>query len=132
MARWIKVESSTPDKPELRQIAKLCGVSRPEAFTAFFRFFCWADENTEDGFLRFFDLADADEESHLAGFGAALSSVGWAVFTTEGMQIVNWDLHNGNSAKKRCLTAERVNRSRKRNAQSVTDVTLRALPDKRR
>ena len=128
MAKWIKVETHTPEKNELRHIAKRCGCTKAEAFLAFFRLFVWLDEETEDGHVDFFTLADADEIGGLNGFGEALQEVRWITFGPTGAVVSNWDRHNGQSAKKRCLAAERNRRLRERDAGNVT----RASPDKRR
>ena len=77
MARWIKIETHTPDKAEIRQIARLCRCSKAEAFLAFFRVYVWLDEETEDGHVEFFTREDADEISGLPGFGGALQEVRW-------------------------------------------------------
>ena len=107
MATWIKVETHTPDKAEIRHIARLCGCTRAEAFLAFFRVFVWLDEQTDDGHVDFFTPEDADEIGGLEGFGAALQEVGWITFGRAGAVVSNWDRHNGQSAKRRCLDAER-------------------------
>ncbi len=54
MANWIKIETYTPDKAELRQIARLCNCTKADAFLAFFRIYVWLDEQTEDGHVEFF------------------------------------------------------------------------------
>lgn len=118
--RWIKVETCTPEKPELRQIARLCHCSKADAFLAFFRFFVWADEQTEDGWVRLMTPTDVDEVALLSGFGTALQEVRWVDFDTKGMQINNWDRHNGQSAKRRAMDAERKRGVREMSA-SYTD-----------
>ena len=134
MAKWIKIETHTPEKAEIRHIARLCGCSKAEAFLAFFRLFVWLDEETEDGHVDFFTPADADEIGGLAGLGQALETVRWISFGPTGAVVSNWDRHNGDSAKKRCQAAERIKRYREthpeyaeqyprrasRNAKSVT------------
>ena len=75
MARWIKIETHTPDKAELRHFARLCRCTKAEAFLAFFRVFAWLDEQTDDGQVDFFTAEDADEIADLPGFGAALQEV---------------------------------------------------------
>lgn len=140
MAKWIKVETHTPDKAELRQIARRCQCSKAEAFLAFFRLFVWLDEQTEDGQVEFFTAADADEIAGLSGFGEALQEVRWLTFDSTGARVANWERHNGESAKKRCLAAERIKRYRQahpeygandpksgnhRNAESVTGSVTR-------
>jgi len=125
MAKWIKIETHTPDKAELRHIARLCNCTKAEAFLAFFRLFVWLDEQTEDGHVDFFTTADADEIGALAGLGNALEAVHWIMFSASGAVVSNWDRHNGQSAKRRCLDAERTRRSRVRHGASVTNVTAK-------
>ena len=120
MAKWIKVETHTPDKAEVRHIARLCHCTKAEAFLAFFRVYVWLDEESDDGHVDFFTPADADEIGGLTGLGAALAEVRWLTFGPTGAVVANWDRHNGKSAKKRCLEAERSRRQRERHAASVT------------
>ena len=107
MAKWIKIETHTPDKAEMRHIARICCCSKAEAFLAFFRVFVWLDEQTEDGHVAYFTAADADEIGGLKSFGDALQEVHWIIFGPTGAVVANWDRHNGQSAKRRCLDAER-------------------------
>jgi len=107
MANWIKIETHTPDKTEIRHIARLCGCSRADAFLAFFRVFVWLDEETEDGHVDFFTPDDADEIGGLKGLGEALQEVRWLMFGPTGAIVANWDRHNGQSAKRRAQEAER-------------------------
>ena len=114
MAKWIKVETHTPDKAELRQIARLCHCSKAEAFLAFFRVFVWLDEQTEDGHVDYFTPNDADDIGGLTGLGNALETVRWITFSPGGAVVANWERHNGKSAKKRIIEAERSRRYRER------------------
>jgi len=123
MAKWIKIETHTPDKAEIRHMARLCHCSQAEAFLAFFRVLVWLDEQTEDGQVDFFTVEDADDIAGLSGFGEALAEVRWIIFGPGGAVVANWDRHNGQSAKRRCLDAERSRRGRERHAASVTNVT---------
>ena len=123
MANWIKIETHTPNKAEIRHIARLCDCSQAEAFLAFFRVLVWLDEQTEDGQVDFFTAEDADDIAGLSGFGEALAEVRWIIFGPGGAVVANWDRHNGQSAKRRCLDAERSRRLRERHAASVTNVT---------
>ena len=107
MAKWIKVETHTPDKAEIRHIARRCHCTKAEAFLAFFRLFVWLDEQTDDGHVEFFTPEDADDLAGLPGFGDALQEVRWITFSPGGAVESNWDRHNGQSAKRRCMDAER-------------------------
>ena len=107
MAKWIKIETHTPDKAEIRHIARRCHCTKAEAFLAFFRLFVWLDEQTDDGHVEFFTPEDADDLAGLPGFGDALQEVRWITFSPGGAVVSNWDRHNGQSAKRRCMDAER-------------------------
>lgn len=116
MNDWIKIEKCTPHKPELRQAARKCGVSRGDAFIAFFALWTYFDTHCEDGFLPGLSLEDVDEMAGIKGFGRAMVSVGWLVADPTGIIVVNWERHNGKSAKARAQTMRRVqaHRAKKR------------------
>jgi hypothetical protein len=119
MAKWIKVETHTPDKAEIRQIARLCHCSKADAFLAFFRVFVWLDDQTEDGHVDFFTPDDADEIGGLPGLGDALETVRWITFSASCAVVANWNRHNGRSAKRRCLDAERKRNVRMQRGQTA-------------
>jgi len=113
---WIKVEKSTPDKPEIGFIARACGVQIEIAFAAWFRLWAYLDGVTAGGEVNFFTPDDADRISRLPGIGNALSSdqgCGWITFHQGGATIVNWTRHNGESAKQRAQKTDRQRRWRK-------------------
>jgi hypothetical protein len=85
MAKWIKIETHTPDKAEIRHIARRCGCTKADAFLAFFRVYVWLDEQTDDGHVDYFTPEDADELAGLPGFGAALQEVRWILFSQAAM-----------------------------------------------
>lgn len=109
---WIKVERTTVDKPEIRAVARICGISKGEAFAAWFRLWCYFDETTENGFIQGFTHADADDISRVIGMGKALESQAWITFDSTGCSVENWAKHNGQSAKARALAFERKRRQR--------------------
>ena len=112
---WIKVEKNTPEKPEIRHISRACNVSPGMAFAAWFRLWSYFDSETADGEVKFLTPTDCDAIARLPGIGMALSidhGCGWIVFHQSGATIVNWDRHNGKSAKKRAMTNRRIARWR--------------------
>ena len=117
MAKWIKIETHTPDKAELRHVARRCGCTKADAFLACFRLFAWLDEQTEDGHVDFFTPADADDVAGLSGFGEAMQEVRWITFGPTGAVVAHWERHNGQSAKRRCLDAERKRSGRNESGQ---------------
>jgi hypothetical protein len=68
------------------------------------------------------------------GFAAAMSAEGWLCLRSGSLTVPNYGRHNGQTAKDRALTSDRVQRHRKGkcNGESVTHVTVGALPEKRR
>lgn len=113
---WLKVQKSTPDKPEIAILARKLGVSIGEAFLSWFRVYCWADGISHDGCVPFLSLCDGDTLSHaIPGTCDALASeeIGWLEDMAEGgIRFVHWDRHNGKSAKQRALDAEKKRQQR--------------------
>jgi hypothetical protein len=104
---WIKVETNTPDKQKIRNIARICGISRADTFLAWFTLWSWFDMETEDGYIQGLKPSDCDDVCGVPGFGAALKEVGWVEFSDDGGYIMRWERHNGESAKKRATDAQR-------------------------
>ena len=57
---WIKLEHTTPDKPEVALLARLLGVSHEMAFLNLVRVLIWADANVADGDVPHLSLEDGD------------------------------------------------------------------------
>lgn len=139
---WIKVEKSTPGKPEIATLARKLGISRGEAFLSWFAVYSWADSITCPDFVPNLSLSEADELSHAKpGTCEALASkeIGWMERIDgdpAGIRFVNWERHNGKSAKARGLEAEK---KRKQRAKAVDlsrkcpdDSGTKSGPEKRR
>jgi len=133
---WIKVQTCTPDKPEVHLIAERLGID-PDAVTGkLIRIWCWADQQTIDGNARSVTKTLLDRIAGVTGFAEMLIEVGWLMPTDVGFAFPNFDRHNGNSAKTRASVAKRVEKHRKTpvasgiqcNALTVTS----ALPEERR
>jgi hypothetical protein len=104
---WIKVETHTPDKQKMRNIARICGVRRSDAFMGWFKLWAWFDGETGDGFISGLTPGDCDEVSGVNGMGKALEEVKWVEFSEGGGMIMSWERHNGESAKRRATDAQR-------------------------
>lgn len=110
--RWIKIDVDTPNKRAIVRLADDCGVSRGDAFLAFFRLYSWLDEQTADGSL-YADPEDVDAVARLAGAAHSLEHSGWLTFSEGGkLTVTNWQKHNGHSAKRRAMDAMRKNAKR--------------------
>jgi hypothetical protein len=111
---WIMVDKITPDKPEIAILARKLGCSIGDAFLAFFRLYAWADGVTTDGFVPFLSRCDGDRYAGREGTCEALASkeINWMVISENGLQFVNFEDHNGKSAKARGLEAKKKRRQR--------------------
>ena len=126
---WIKLEHTTPDKPEVFAMADTLGID-PDAVTGkLCRVWIWADQQTYDGNARGVTKLLLDRVAGVTGFADAMISAGWLSQTDGGLQFSNHAAHNGQTAKQRANTARRVSLHRSKcNDGSVT----KALPEKRR
>lgn len=109
---WIKMELCLPDKPEVLAMSALTGMEPDLIVGKCFRVWRWFDQHTEEGnavgvTLVTLGYAIGNGLSSTA-FLDALKAVGWIDETHEGVRLPNFDRHNGETAKKRALTAKRV------------------------
>lgn len=114
MEHWIKVRKGMHDSPKMRAISFKCGCTLPEAFVGWFRLFCYFDSNTDNGTVEYFSSNDVDTVSGVKGMGQALVDIGWLKFNVQDCEIVNWQKHNGQSAKYRLQQSERQVKSRRK------------------
>ena len=128
---WIKWTVGLAWKPEVLAMAEMLHLHRIHVAGLCMTLWEWADANTRDGCnARGVTGTLPDSLTGVTGFGEALRKVGWIRQTDEGIEFINGDRHNGQTAKDRALTAKRVASHR---ARSCNDsVTLEPLPEKRR
>ena len=120
---WVKFEHTTPDKPEVWQIAELLGIDGDAVVGKLLRIWVWADQQTTDGNARSVTFALLNRISGVTGFAEAMTAVGWLVKDGAEVRFVNFDRHNGKTAKTRALGAKRVEAHRTSNV-SVTQAAL--------
>lgn len=112
---WIKVCKNTPDKPEIRHVARATGCTPGDAFAAWFRLWAWLDSATADGHLPLATAEDIDEVARLPGMAKAFAEAGWLeLHEPAGIIVINWERHNGASAKRRADAAKRKTEERAR------------------
>lgn len=127
---WIKVDCNLHDKPEVLELSAILGMPVAHVVGCLVRIWTWFDQHTEDGNAHGVTYMTLDRYAEHAGFAEAMALVGWLGCSGRVLSLPNFDRHNGKSAKKRAVTAERValHRSNSCNAVGVTQ----ALPEKRR
>lgn len=130
---WIKIEVSTPDKPEICAIATKLRIDSDAVVGKLVRLWSWAelngakpnDLNVTKEFL--------DKLCGRKGFAEAVIQAGWLLELDDKLAFPNFERHNGNASKVRGLTARRVEQHRVRkgkpNSLSVTKKTKKTKPE---
>jgi len=117
---WIKTRTNLSGDPAVKAISRGLKLDTFSVVGRLHEFWSWADQHTDDGELPLTVLDDIDEVAQKRGFAAEMVRVGWLIDNgNDGVCIPKWDRHNGDSAKKRCLTQERMGRLRKRNRDAA-------------
>lgn len=124
---WIKIVTTLPRSAKVMQVAAVLKVDRLKAVGAVMDWFCWLDDQCSDGCTKL-TPRQVDEVLGVKRLSDALVSVGWARVGEDGLvYVVDFDQHNGETAKSRAQAARRQERF-KGNARSVTDASANALP----
>ena len=116
---WIKVEHITPDKPEIVKMAEALGIDQDAVFGKCIRLWIWADQQTIAGDDLIVTPSFLDRLTNCPGFSQQLLVVGWLKNRNGRFSLPHFDRHNGQTAKNRALSADRM--QRQRYAQSVTE-----------
>jgi hypothetical protein len=128
---WIKVEVSTPDKPEICAIASRLRMDEDAVVGKLIRLWAWAELNHVNPNDLSITKEFLDKLVSKKGFTEAMILAGWLGMDDERLFFPNFGKHNGEDSKVRGLTAKRVEKHRKikasKNDQNVTKKAERAL-----
>lgn len=125
---WVKIEKSTPDKPEIFEIAELLNLDPDAVMGKLVRVWCWLDSNSENGHIKSVTPVLINRLTNCDGFADAMRTVGWL----DENEIPNFDRHLGENAKKRAKDAERKRKSRNCHTKNVTESGTESGLDKSR
>ncbi|GEM_PF-1369968 len=113
---WIKMRSNLWDDPRVARLVDLTDSSEAAVIGGLYWLWATADQHTADGFMPGLSCRQIDRKTGVQGLGQALADIGWIEADSDGVSIVNFEDHNGASAKKRAQTAKRVANHRSGNA----------------
>lgn len=116
--------------PRVIEIAAELNLDELQVVGCLWKVWAWADQHTLDGNAIRVTSVTLDRFTRVSGFADALRKVGWLEGRDSALTFPRFAEHNGQTAKKRAETKERVEKHR--NAKRVTSVTQKALPEKRR
>lgn len=127
---WIKIETCTPDKPEICSLSTQLRMDEDTVMGKLVRLWSWAELNRVDpndlGVTKEF----IDRLVGRKGFAVALESTGWLTDTNGKLSFRNFKRHNSPVAQNKALTAKRVARHRLRKAEANEEITTKAAPKK--
>ena len=128
---WIKIEVSTPDKPEICAMAKKLRIDVDSVVGKLVRLWSWAELSNVDPNDLSVTKEFVDRVCGRKGFAEALIQIGWLEEDGETLSFPNFSRHNGNASKVRGLTARRVelHRHRKGKSNKLSVTRKRQEPD---
>lgn len=91
---------------------------------------CLFDAHSVDGRLAGYSFEAVDEHVGIPGFAKAMADVEWLSGDAEGLELPEFDKHNGQSAKRRAQDADRKREDRKMSASNADE--KRTREEKRR
>ena len=111
---WIKVQTNLRTSPKLVRISSALKWTPVQSLGAVVHLWMIADEHaTESGLLEGLTFFDLDSMVACSGLAESMASVGWLKETAKGVQFVNYEEHNGSTAKSRAREQKRKAASRK-------------------
>lgn len=133
-SNWIKMRTGLVDDPRVSGICDMTDEREATIIGALFILWAAADTHSVDGRMPGLSVKGIDRKTGVPGLGAALLAVGWITEDDQGVVITRFEDHNGASAKRRAMEAQRKARVRKpsdENPQPVRTVSASDADKKR-
>lgn len=104
---WIKMRGNLWDDPRVARLVDMTDSSEAAVVGGLYWLWATADQHTQDGLMPGLSLRQIDRKTGIQGLGKALCDIGWLSETEAGVRLENFEEHNGQSAKRRCVDAQR-------------------------
>src|SRR5690606_14755488 len=104
---WIKMRTGLSRHPKIVRMASALSADRLRVIGGLHAVWCLFDEHSEDGNLEGYSPQVVDDLIGWEGFTSALILVGWAEEHGESLCLPEFESHNGQSAKRRAMEADR-------------------------
>lgn len=118
---WIKMRGNLWDDPRVTRLVDIVSATEAAVIGALYWLWATADQHSQDGVMPGLSLRAVDRKTGLAGIGDALVTIGWVADHPEGIRLCRFEEHNGESAKRRCVDAQRKANVRKTPDKNQTD-----------
>lgn len=110
---WIKMRTDLRNHPKVVRMASALKADRLRIIGGLWAVWATFDTHSADGLLEGYTLEALDEDLGWRGFSRALQAVGWLVEDPDnGLQIPEFEEHNGASAKRRASDTKRKSSDR--------------------
>jgi len=119
---WIKVRTHLATHPKVVRIACALCAHPVHIIGGLVHLWSIADLHADGEHLPYMTAQAIDHMVSMPGFTAELVNAGWAEVRDDGVYLVNYQVHNGTSAKRRADNARRMNSVRNVCAASAQDV----------
>lgn len=124
MSNWIKIRTHLLTHPHVVRIASALCLHGVHVLGALVHTWSVADSHADGDLLKNMTPEALDSLVSIPGFAAELAKVGWIIVRDDGLQLVNYEEHNGATAKRRALEAKRKGSVRKMSASCPQDVRI--------
>src|SRR4051812_15001583 len=105
---WIKMRHNLDTDPDVLAISESTGLDEFSVIGRLWKVWTWADQHSISGnAVRVTDVT-LDRFTGVDGFTMAMRSVGWITGDSGCLTFPKFERHNGQTAKNRGLTANRV------------------------
>ena len=128
---WIKIRTALPRDSRVVRIASALRADRLRIVGALVSVWSLFDEQTEDGKLIGYTPEILDEMVGVPGLTVAMEGADWMVIGAGFLAIPRFDEHNGKSAKRRAMEADRKSKARKAE-KCPQSMRTESGPEKRR
>ena len=122
---WIKMRTDLRDSPKVVRMASALQADRLRIIGGLHSVWSLFDKHSEDGILQGYTPEIVDDDIRWPGFMAAMMAVEWAAYEGETLALPEFDTHNGQSAKRRAMDADRKRNVRKVSAPKADAVRTR-------
>jgi len=121
---WIKMRCNLDTDPAVFQMAAALQMDELAVVGRLWKVWAWADQHCADCNAVSVTTNVLDRITTTPGFAEAMRKVGWLEGREGALSFPHFDRHNGQTAKKRALTKNRVEKAR------ADSVTLPALQER--
>lgn len=116
---WIKMRADLRRHPKVVRMASALDADKFRVIGGLHAVWSLFDEQTEDGLLKGYSPKALDEEIAWPGFSDAMQGIDWLFYDPEfGLELPEFDEHNGQSAKRRATETKRKRKERSESGSS--------------